>query len=132
MYVNCSLYLLQLSSAQKWKNLHLKQCCRSVMLTSKELPFLLKQILKMEFKSILLYIVSPCRKDGIADINPHRPADKNNNKKTNINRHGVRRLGRAEHTNAHKRHRSGHALTTVSMAHASVWQKEIDAASQSI
>ena len=76
MYVNCSLYLLQLSSAQKWKNLHLKQCCRSVMLTSKELPFLLKQILKMEFKSILLYIVSPCRKDGIADINPHRPADK--------------------------------------------------------
>ena len=53
-------------------------------------------------------------------------------KKTNINRHGVRRLGRAEHTNAHKRHRSGHALTTVSMAHASVWQKEIDAASQSI
>ena len=26
MDVNCALYLLQLSSAQKWKNRHLKQC----------------------------------------------------------------------------------------------------------
>ena len=26
MDVNCALYLLQLSSAPKWKNRHLKQC----------------------------------------------------------------------------------------------------------
>ena len=26
MDVNCALYLLQLSSVQKWKNRHLKQC----------------------------------------------------------------------------------------------------------
>ena len=26
MIVNCALYLLQLSSAKKWKNRHLKQC----------------------------------------------------------------------------------------------------------